>query len=352
MAPQSAEVYAEQSVTRRVKVFRGTVEELTSARRKGAGLRVFQGGSVGYAYTSDLSDELARRGRRDGARQCRRGRRRPRLGAARAHRRAGAGRRLRRRARASLRRRSASSWRWPSSGRPWTPTRASSPSTRRSMPTATPRCSSPTPVACAGSFREGHCYAYAYVLGEQDGQIETGLSFTVGRKPADLEPQRCGAEAAGPRGRAARGDQDQDDQDDRRARPLRVGLVLRRALVGAHRRGRPEGPLAVRRAPRRADRRVGRHSDRRRHPPRRPGERAVRRRGRALPTHASDRRRCAAGLSLQRPQRPPRRPRVNGQRRARLVPDHARRRADQPRALGAAGAARPSSSAASSTACS
>ena len=52
----AAEVYAEESVTRRVKVFRGAVEELTSARRKGVGLRVFQEGSVGYAYTSDLSD--------------------------------------------------------------------------------------------------------------------------------------------------------------------------------------------------------------------------------------------------------------------------------------------------------
>ena len=192
---KAAEVYAEQSVTRRVKVFRGAVEELTSARRKGVGLRVFQDGSVGYAYTSDLSDESlgevvdtavanARVADDD-----------------------------------------------PDSVLP-APRDEPSPVTvfdpgleqatdeqridlalavERAALAADPRVKSVDESVYAdgdaqvflansggvrGQFREGHCYAYAYVLGEQDGQIETGLSFTVGRKPADLDPQRCGAEAA------------------------------------------------------------------------------------------------------------------------------------------------------------
>ena len=192
---KAAEVYAEQSVTRRVKVFRGAVEELTSARRKGAGLRVFQGGSVGYAYTSDLSaasleevvdTALANARVADDD---------------------------------------------PDSVLP-APTGKPAPvdvydagleqasdeqrielalAVERAALDADPRVKSVDEAVYAdgdaqvfiansggvkGSFREGHCYAYAYVLGEHDGQIETGLSFTVGRKPADLEPQRCGAEAA------------------------------------------------------------------------------------------------------------------------------------------------------------
>ncbi len=191
----AAEVYAEQSVTRRVKVFRGAVEELTSARRKGVGLRVFQDGSVGYAYTSDLADRslaevvdtaLANAGVADHD---------------------------------------------PDSV---LPTPRDEPAqvevfdpgleeatdeqridlamaVERAALAADPRVKSVDESVYAdgdaqvflansggvrGSFREGHCYAYAYVLGEQDGQVETGLSFTVGRKPADLDPQRCGVEAA------------------------------------------------------------------------------------------------------------------------------------------------------------
>jgi PmbA protein len=192
---KAAEVYAEQSVTRRVKVFRGAVEELTSARRKGVGLRVFQDGSVGYAYTSDLSDESLRE--------------------------------IVEMAVANARVADAD----PDSVLP-APHDEPSPVTvfdpgleqatdeqridlalavERAALAADPRVKSVDESVYAdgdaqvflansggvrGQFREGHCYAYAYVLGEQDGQIETGLSFTVGRKPADLDPRRCGTEAA------------------------------------------------------------------------------------------------------------------------------------------------------------
>ena len=191
----AAEVYAEESVTRRVKVFRGAVEELTSARRKGVGLRVFQEGSVGYAYTSDLSDgsyaetvatALGNAGVADHD---------------------------------------------PDSVLPvpreqpaevdvYDPGLETATdderidlalAVERAALAADPRVKSVDESVYAdgdaqvylansagvrGQYREGHCYAYAYVLGEQDGQIETGLSFTVARKPADLDPQGCGAEAA------------------------------------------------------------------------------------------------------------------------------------------------------------
>ncbi len=51
------EVYGERSTSRRVKVFGGAVEQLTSARRAGLGVRVVRAGAAGYAYTSELSPE-------------------------------------------------------------------------------------------------------------------------------------------------------------------------------------------------------------------------------------------------------------------------------------------------------
>ena len=44
-----------------------------------------------------------------------------------------------------------------------------------------------------GSYRANQCYAFAYVLAEEDGQVETGYSYTVGRALEDLDPDACGA---------------------------------------------------------------------------------------------------------------------------------------------------------------
>jgi PmbA protein len=183
----AAEVYAEQSVTRRVKVFRGAVEELTSARRKGVGLRVFQEGSVGYAYASDLADESLREIVDMALANARVADHDP-DSVLPAPREAPAAVQATDEQRIDL-----------------------ALAVERAALGADPRIKSVDESAYAdgdaqvfiansggvrGQFREGHCYAYAYVLGEQDGQIETGLSFTVGRKPADLDPQGCGVEAA------------------------------------------------------------------------------------------------------------------------------------------------------------
>jgi PmbA protein len=47
-----------------------------------------------------------------------------------------------------------------------------------------------------GSYRANQCYAFAYVLAEQDGQVETGMSYAVGRALEDLDAAACGVEAA------------------------------------------------------------------------------------------------------------------------------------------------------------
>jgi PmbA protein len=191
----TAEVYAEQSASRRVKVFRGEVEELTAARRKGVGLRVFQGGRVGYAYSSDLSresltdvvdtamansrvadddpDSVLPEGRETAAQVDVYD---PRLEEATDEQRIDLGLAVER--------------------------AAFDADSRVKSVDDTVYADSDTQVFLAntagvrGSYREGHCYAYAYVLAEQDGQIETGLSFTVGRTLAELDPQHCGSEAA------------------------------------------------------------------------------------------------------------------------------------------------------------
>ncbi len=54
---EAAEAYAEDSTKREVRVFGGEVESLTEAGERGVGVRSWTGGRVGYAYTTDLSDE-------------------------------------------------------------------------------------------------------------------------------------------------------------------------------------------------------------------------------------------------------------------------------------------------------
>ena len=59
-----ADAWCQDSVERTVRVYEGSVESLTEAGAKGAGVRVFRDGRTGYAYGSDLSEqglrELAR----------------------------------------------------------------------------------------------------------------------------------------------------------------------------------------------------------------------------------------------------------------------------------------------------
>jgi PmbA protein len=52
-----ADAWCEDTVERNVRVYEGTVESMTEAGSKGAGVRVFRAGRAGYAYGSDLSED-------------------------------------------------------------------------------------------------------------------------------------------------------------------------------------------------------------------------------------------------------------------------------------------------------
>lgn len=56
-----AEAYLHHGAELTVKAFAGEVESLTSAESRGLGLRVFSGSRMGFAHTSDLSEEGLRR---------------------------------------------------------------------------------------------------------------------------------------------------------------------------------------------------------------------------------------------------------------------------------------------------
>ncbi len=62
-----ADAWAEESTSRRVRVYAGEVESLSDAGGRGIGVRAFAGSRSGYAYGTDLSEdgvaELARRAR-------------------------------------------------------------------------------------------------------------------------------------------------------------------------------------------------------------------------------------------------------------------------------------------------
>jgi PmbA protein len=190
-----AEVYGEQSVSRRIKVYGGAVEELAQAARRGLGVRVRRDGAVGYAYTSDLSrealDALVRRAlayaavadadedalfadppgeypdvrvfdphlddltieeKIELARQAER--------AALDH----------------------------------DPRVKLVEDTIYADGDATISLVSSRGVR--GTYREDHSYVFLYVLAEQDDAVETGIAYAVGRDPAGLDAAACGHEAA------------------------------------------------------------------------------------------------------------------------------------------------------------
>lgn len=189
------EAYAEAVSSRRVKVYRQEVEQLTAAQRRGLGVRVFRDGAVGYAFTSDLSaaglDDVVRRAidhaavsdpddyaalpQPDGE---------------------------------------------PADVRPFDARLSEATDERRieialqveaAALDADARVKTvedtvytdadgevfiASSAGVRGAYRANHCYAFAYALAEQDGQVETGYSFTLGRALEDLDPTACGREAA------------------------------------------------------------------------------------------------------------------------------------------------------------
>jgi len=189
------EAYAERGVSRRIKVYQGEVEQLVAAQRRGVGVRVFRDGAVGFASTSDLEsyalDAVVARAVS--------------LAAAAdpdPHRvlpeRAGT----------------------PAAVTPFDPrletaTDAQKIALALSVEAAAlgadPRVKTvedtvyvdgdgevflATSAGVRGSYRANQCYAFAYVLAEDGGQVETGVSYAVGRALEELDGPACGAEAA------------------------------------------------------------------------------------------------------------------------------------------------------------
>lgn len=190
-----AEVFAEASTSRHIKVYRQEVEQLTAAQRRGLGVRVFRDGAVGHAYTSDLSesgleevvaravdhaavsdpDEFAALPEPVGV---------------------------------------------PADVHPYDERLARATDEQRielaleveaTALAADERVKTVEDTVYAdgeaevflastagvrGSYRSNQCYAFAYVLAEQDGQVETGYSYSVGRALEALDAVACGTEAA------------------------------------------------------------------------------------------------------------------------------------------------------------
>lgn len=189
------EVYAESGTSRRIKVYKQAVEQLTAARRRGVGVRVWRDGAVGHAFTSDLAesalDDLVRRAADHAAvSDPDESSRIP----------APAGR--------------------PADVHPFDErlTRATDDArielamaVEAAALAADPRVKTvedtmyvdgdvevflASTAGVRGSFRANQCYTFAYVLAEQDGQVETGVSYAVGRALEDLDAGAVGTEAA------------------------------------------------------------------------------------------------------------------------------------------------------------
>jgi PmbA protein len=191
---RDVEAYAESSTSRRIKVYRQEVEQLTAAQRRGVGVRVFRDGAVGHAYTSDLSDgaldTVVRRAIDHAAVSD------PDEFAVLP---APAGE--------------------PADVHPFDPRLVEATDEQRiavaleveaTALAADPRVKTvedtmyvdgdgevfiASTAGVRGSYRAGQCYAFAYVLAEQEDQVETGYSYSVGRALEDLDPAAVGREA-------------------------------------------------------------------------------------------------------------------------------------------------------------
>jgi len=192
---RDVEVYAERSTSRRIKVYKQEVEQLTAAERRGVGVRVFRDGAVGHAYTSDVGaeslDQVVRRAADNAA-----------VSDADEF--------------VALPQPTGA----PADVAPYDERLTAATDEQRielalaleaAALAADPRIKTVEDAMYAdgegevflassagvrGSFRANQCYCFAYALAEQDGQVETGYSFSVGRALEDLDPAGCGREAA------------------------------------------------------------------------------------------------------------------------------------------------------------
>ncbi len=192
---EQAEAYVSRSRSTSIKIYQRKVDELLSNSGSGAGIRVIAGGSAGYAYTSDLSDEgLAR-------------------------------------AAAEARDNAAVTAPDEFTGLPSPATEFARMNLYNDKLQQTPLgekielaksveaaaleydqrvaqveqaaySESQAEVAIANtlgfarSYRETSCYAFTMAIALQNGEMQTGVSFTTGREPGQLDGRACGSEAA------------------------------------------------------------------------------------------------------------------------------------------------------------
>lgn len=190
-----AEVFAQESRSLKVSVYQGEVEELASSTGSGIGVRAIIAGSTGYAYTTDLSPESLAVTAREAVENAA----------------VTAGDEF-----TGL----------PEPGGSYTEMELFSPALTatslgdkieiaRTIEAAArgrdPRIvqveasqyvESESRVAIANSLgfireeHEGACYAFLQAIAEEQGEMQTGISFTIGREPGQLDGAGCGEEAA------------------------------------------------------------------------------------------------------------------------------------------------------------
>lgn len=192
---EQAEAFAMRTRSTRIRVYQQEVEELASSTGSGVGIRVFRGDSVGFSYTSDLSGDALAAAAREAADNAE----------------VTAGDQF-------------MGLPDPAAGFPeldlyseklqQVPLAEKIELTREIERTALERDSRISQVdsatyaegeglvAMANSlgfsrqYEENTCYAFLQAIAMQDGQMQTGMSFTTGREPGQLEPAACGREAA------------------------------------------------------------------------------------------------------------------------------------------------------------
>lgn len=190
-----AEAFALVSSSLKIKVYRQEVEELASSTGSGVGVRVFKGSSVGYAYTSDLTEESLRATAEAAANN------------------------------AAV----AAPDRFLGLPEPATQfpeldiysdglhsfgvekkialakeveQAALERDSRISQVESATYAEGEGRVAIANSlgfqreFMETTCYAFLQAIAQQEGEMQTGMSFTTGREPGQLNATACGREAA------------------------------------------------------------------------------------------------------------------------------------------------------------
>ena len=191
-----AEAFAQDSVSREVRVFDGEVESLTEAGSRGLGIRAWIDGRCGYAYGTDLSDdgieglaadavEAARTADADefaaapdpgGEAEPVEGLFDPELESWTTARKVDLAKAIERAARA-------------------TDERVVSIETTVYVDESA-RVALASSRGVEAGFEATQCYAFLQAIAGDNGSRQTGLGFGVGRSPADLNPAEIGAEAA------------------------------------------------------------------------------------------------------------------------------------------------------------